>query len=137
VGQEIWDSYYKFCVERNPWDRAVSYYYWRCQTEPKPTFSEFIESETFLLLKRRGFEVYTIDGQIAVDKICRFENLGEDLESVRMQLGLPEPLNLPRAKSGFRKREDKRNDRDLFSEVDKAKVQDLFSDEIKLLNYTF
>src|SRR5262245_15915558 len=27
VGPEIWDSYFKFCVERNPWDKTLSYFH--------------------------------------------------------------------------------------------------------------
>ncbi|MBT7015733.1 MAG: hypothetical protein HN965_05560, partial [Anaerolineae bacterium] len=25
----VWNSYYKFCVERNPWDKTISHYYSR------------------------------------------------------------------------------------------------------------
>lgn len=45
IGKEIWDSYFKFSVERNPWDKVISFYYWivRNQKEPKLSLSEFIE----------------------------------------------------------------------------------------------
>ena len=26
VGKEIWDEYFTFCVERDPWSRSVSHY---------------------------------------------------------------------------------------------------------------
>ncbi|MGA2489988.1 MAG: sulfotransferase family 2 domain-containing protein, partial [Anaerolineales bacterium] len=114
VGQPLWNSYYKFCVERNPWDRVVSLYYWQNKTEPRQPFSTFIQSDAPLSLKRKGFELYTIDGRVTVDKICRFENLSEELEVVRTRLGIPEELNLPHAKSRFRK--DKENYRDIYGE---------------------
>ena len=135
IGEQVWNSYYKFCFERNPWDRIISLYYWRCSSEPRPTISEFVRSTVPLVLKRRGFELYTVDGQIAVDKVCRFENLSEDLEVIRKQLGIPEKLELPRAKSRFRK--DKRSYRDIFGEEEKVKIEELFRDEINLLGYEF
>ena len=29
IGNKIWSSYYKFTFERNPWDRQVSWYYYK------------------------------------------------------------------------------------------------------------
>jgi hypothetical protein len=135
IGKEVWDSYYKFCIERNPWDRVVSLYYWRHrrESEPLPAISEFVNSKDPKILKKRGRRVYTINGKIAVDKICKFENLANDLEEVRKHVGIPEKLELPRAKTGFRK--DKRNYREILSETDREKVARLFHEEIDLLGY--
>ena len=133
IGEQVWNSYYKFCFERNPWDRIVSQYYWRYRSEPRPTISEFVGSKSPLCLKRKGFELYTIDGQVAVDKVCRFENLSEELEVIRKQFGIPEKLELPRAKSGYRK--DKRSYRDILGEEEKVKIAERFRDEINLMGY--
>ena len=135
VGQQLWDDYFKFCVERNPWDRLVSLYYWKHKAKPLPTFSEFIASDYPLILKRRGFELYTIDGHIAVNKICRFENISEELETIRSQLGIPGNLDLPHAKSRFRK--NRKSYHDHFSEEEKGKIAELFSAEINLFGYKF
>lgn len=135
IEKKVWDEYFKFCFERNPWDRVVSLYYWRCRTEPRPTISEFVDSGGPLRLKRRGYDLYTIDGQVAVDRICRFEHLTEELEVVRTRLGIPEELQLPHAKAGFRA--DKKSYRDILDDESKAKIATLFSDEIRLLGYEF
>lgn len=133
IGKDVWDSYYKFCFERNPWDRVISLYYWNYKSEPRPSISEFIDSEIPLRLKKRGYMVYTIDGIIAVDKICRFENIADEIEIIRKQVGLPEKLELPNAKSQYRK--DKRSCRDILSDEDKAKIAQLFRDEINIFGY--
>ena len=135
IGYEIWNSYYKFCFERNPWDRIISHYYWHYKTEPRPEISDYIVSGNPIILKNRGLNLYTIDGSIAVDKVCRFENINQELEEIRVKLGIPEKLVLPRAKSKFRK--DRRNYRDILSNIDEVNITRLFKDEIDLLNYTF
>ncbi len=136
VGRQIWNNYYKFCFERNPWDRVISRYFWSCRSEPRPSISDFIKSQKPLLsLKFRGFNLYTINGEVAVDKVCRFENISEELEAIRRQLGIPGKFELPRAKSKFRK--DKRSYRVILSEEDKVKISEVFRDELNLFGYEF
>ncbi len=135
INQEVWDSYYKFCFERNPWDRLISLYYWQCKSDPRPTIAEFIASGALLGLKRSGYNLYTINGQVVVDRICRFESLNEELEKIRTQLGIPEKLELPHAKSRYR--QDKRSYREILNEKERAEIAELFYNEIKLLNYEF
>lgn len=135
IGEDIWNDYYKFCFERNPWDRFVSFYYWRFRSGHRPTIAEFMNTRAPLALKKNGFYLYTIDGEVAVDRICRFENLPEELESVRKEIGLPEELVLPRAKSQFRK--DKESYRDILDDEQRENISRLFSDEIELFGYEF
>lgn len=130
-----WNNYFKFCIERNPWDRLISYYYWRCRSEPRPSVAEFLASTEPALLRHKGYDLYTINDQVAVDKICRFEHLETDMEAVRQQIGLPEKLELPRAKSGFRR--DKRSYRDILDEPDRDKIAEMFQKEIDLLGYVY
>jgi hypothetical protein len=135
IGQPVWDGYFKFCVERNPWDRVVSLYYWQNRMEPRQPFSAFVQSDAPLSLKQKGFDLYTIDGRVAVDKICKYENLSEELESIRTRVGIPEKLDLPHAKARFRK--EKESYRDIYGEMEKEKIAELFSAEIKLFGYEF
>ena len=82
-----------------------------------------------------GMGVYTINGEIAVDRVCRYENLAAELDGLRVRLGLPARLDLPRAKSGFRK--DKRSYREILNDEQKAKIEALFGEEIGLFGYQF
>jgi len=133
IDKEKWDSYYKFCFERNPWDRVISFYYWINKSESPITISEFIKSGALLHLKKKGYELYTIDGKTAVDKVCRFENIIEELEIFRKQICISEMLKLPNAKSQYRK--DKRSYRDILNDEDKIRIEQLFHDEINILGY--
>jgi len=135
IGESIWDEYFKFCIARNPWDRVVSQYYYTHRKEPRPPLAEFLDSKPLQRLQRQGFELYTIDGRVAVDRVCRFERLEEDLEEVRLKLGLPEKLALPRAKSSYRV--DKRSYREIFNPREADTIRATFQDEISLLGYEF
>lgn len=133
--KEEWESYFKFCFERNPWDRVISLYYWLYKSEPRPSISQFVNSDEPLRLRKKGRELYTIDGKVVVDRICRFESLADELEVVRNRVGIPEPLVLPMAKSSFRK--DKRCYRDILGDEDKVRIMKLFRDEIDILGYEY
>lgn len=135
VGTLVWDTYFKFCFERNPWDRVISHYYFRHQSEPRPTLARYVAAQRFRRLKRAGIDLYTINGVVVVDRICRYENLAADLDAVRRQLGIPEALELPFAKSQFRL--DRRSYRDILDDDQRTKIAEFFKDEINLMGYEF
>jgi hypothetical protein len=124
TGEKIWNDYFKFCFERNPWDRMVSFYYWYHKKEPRPTLREFIDSNA-----------YTIDGKIAVDRICRYEKLDEEMGDLTVRLNLPKIPVLPRAKSDFRL--DKRHYREILTDEEKKIIEKMFEKEIRLFGYEF
>ena len=87
LGDEIWSRYYKFTFERNPWDRQVSWYYYKTKSkERRPSF------DAFLADKRRAwvenYDLYTIDGALCVDYVGRYESLTEDFNKAMQQIGL-------------------------------------------------
>lgn len=136
IDPEVWNSYFKFCVERNPWDKVVSLYYWRHQSEPRPSLSQFIQSgEMTIGVRRGGYDVYSIDGQVAVDRILRYERLNEELQDVAAQLKLPGTLQLPRAKGGTRR--DRRSYREVLAPEDAAAIAKAYAREIAYMKYEF
>jgi len=135
IGKKIWNSYYKFCVVRNPWDCFISYYYWRNKIEPRPSISEFLESDIPSRLQKLGIDLYTINGRVVVDQICFFENLTDDVEKGRLRCGLPEKLILPRAKGSVRK--DRRSYREILNEEQAEKIRKLYSREIDLFGFEY
>lgn len=136
--QEVWSNYYRFAIVRNPWDRVISQYFWRCRKQPqelRPSMDEFIESSDVRSLMRKGFQLYTIGGQPQVDRLIRYENLAAELEEVRLHLGLPQALELPRAKAEHRV--DRRHYREMLNDRQRDRIAELFRDELEITKYTF
>jgi len=130
----VWRSYFKFAFERNPWDRQVSFYQHRYRKEPAPpSFPEFIHGDKRARIN--NYEIYSLDGDVAVDFIGRYENLEADLKHALSQVGLTLDEALPRAKGTFRK--DKRPYREFYDDDTRDIVGDWYAREIKLLDYAF
>jgi hypothetical protein len=132
----VWNSYYKFCVDRNPWDKVVSLYFWQHKTEPRPSLSDFIASGGIEIgVRRGGFDLYAIDGEVVVDRVCRYEQLEQELAMLAQRLRLPEVPQLPRAKANTRT--DRRHYAELLSAGDSATIARVFAKEIAYLHYEF
>ncbi|MGH6866468.1 MAG: sulfotransferase family 2 domain-containing protein [Methyloceanibacter sp.] len=131
---KVWRSYFKFAFDRNPWDRQVSFYHhrYRNKTTPPP-FAQFIHSDR--RAKLNNYEIYSLDGEVAVDFVGRFENLEEDLNHALRQVGLMLAEPLPRAKTTFRKSSVPY--RDYYDGDTRDIVGDWYAREIKLLDYAF
>ena len=134
INNSCWNSYYKFCFERNPWDKVVSQYYWKT-TNPRPSIGEFLKSRHLMGLKKRGFNIYTINKTLSVNKVYKFEKLNESLKHIKKVLNLPENINLPKAKSKYRL--DKRHYSKIFSQDERNIIKSEFEEEIKLFNYHY
>ena len=73
----------------------------------------------------KGWSLYTIDDEIAVDKVARYENLKEEIQLISRNLGLPEKLELPYSKASFRK--GNKSYRNLLDQEDKREIAMIFS----------
>jgi hypothetical protein len=136
IGAPMWDEYFKFCFERNPWDKVISWYFWEQAAEPRLPLSEFIQSGWAAQVGGPGgFDLYTIDGQIAVDRVCRYENLDGELARIRDELKLPALPDLPRAKARFR--QDRRHYREILGATDAMTIANHFAREIAAFGYRF
>ena len=149
---ETWSGYFKFSITRNPWDRALSYFFWdRRQdasltppkrvyhnlgvpyddfTPVKEKFTEFIKSRTL----ENNDRFYVIDDQLCVDFVIRYERLDDDSQEVCNRVGLS-ALQIPRLKSGMRK--GKRHYTEYFDDETRDIVADLHRNDIRLFNYRF
>ena len=133
IEPKIWNSYYKFAFERNPWDKVISWYYWTYKKEPRPSLKKFIKSGYAGRVK--GWSLYTINDKIVVDKVGLYENLNEEIQIISKTLGLSRKLKMPHSKSGFRKC--KKSYKDILDREDREEIARLFSKEIEHFGYVF
>ena len=112
---DAWRRYYKFCFVRNPWTHLVSDYYWRMNVRGNPdiSFREFVlrlddparpDPEKIRPAFISNWEIYTINDEIAVDHVARFENLAEELSDIGAKIGIPLDISSIHAKGGIRNR---------------------------------
>jgi hypothetical protein len=130
IDPDIWRSYFKFCVERNPWDKAVSAYYWEHQVEPRPPFAEFLHQRYGGAL---AYDLYSLDGVVALDQVYRFEAMDEMCRDLGQRLGLPGPLELPRTKTVQRK--DRRHYREVLAPAERDQIAIMAAREIAAFGY--
>lgn len=134
---EIWNDYFKFSFTRNPWDRVLSHLHWvrYRRNAPTMTLAAYFAADEHKILMRRGHALYTIAGEPAVDRICRYENLQEELDAVTTHLGLSAIDSLPRAKAA--QRQDRRPYREVFAAAERDMVAELFKEDIERFGYEF
>jgi len=140
LGDAVWAGYFKFAFARDPWDRVLSLYHWIHRRELArgarvPSVAEFIGHPRVRRHHGHGFGVYTIDGAVAVDRVCRYERLPEELAFLGELFGLPAPLVLPYTKHLVR--HDRRPPHEVLTAADAARIGEIFADEIALLGYRF
>lgn len=153
-------SYRVIAAERNPWDRAISLFYWSnrrndMRARPLPeqvaAFRAYVRDNAQSIrgrwfpprlprphraLSQRG--LYSIDSVPVVDVMLRFERLEEDLRGLSQMLDLKQPLDLSgiHAKTGYRNEASR--DLDTFYDAPTRQiVAEICAWEIDALNYAY
>lgn len=135
VGAEVWNSYFKFAIDRNPWDKTISNYYWRCRGKTgRIDLDEYFRRYTGRF-NHYNFPVYSIHGAVAVDFVGRYENLIPDLTNALQQVGIEFDGWLPRAKGAARI--DRRHYSEVLNEQQREIISSHFRAEVDLLGYRF
>lgn len=135
LGEATLASLFKFCCVRNPWERAISYYF-----SPHRGVSVW-DRDNFLKLLDEMLPIpayLKLDGTVAksspfqnVDFVMRFERLESDFATVCQRLGLPKQDLAVRNKSA-------RQHFSTYYDADLVEiVRQRFSDEINEFDYRF
>lgn len=134
IPKQTWDSYFKFCVERNPWDKTLSHYHMiNDRSGGDLSLDNYLQSGDFCV----NHPLYTdANGALLVDKVIRYESLQADLTAVFEQLGIPFDGTLGvQAKSNHRK--DKRPYQAIYTPEQRRLIENAFSKEIDMHGYTY
>lgn len=139
LGRKVFDGYFKFAVERNPWDRQVSLYFHRAwkRGDRKPDFDRDMRLVWYRnteYTRLRNWDIYAIGGKVAVDRVLRYEQLDAELAELATKLGLP-PLALPHARSEYRS--ERPHYSTYYSDKTRALVARWYRREIDALGYRF
>ena len=135
VQAEVWNRYFKFCVERNPWDKVLSHYHMHAAREGGSlSLDEYLARGRFPI---NYFRYTNRSGRkIIVDRILRYENLITELAEVFSQLKVPFEGTLGvQAKSEYRN--DRRPYQQVFNDDQRRIVEEAFAKEIELHGYRF
>ena len=134
VGRKAWNDYFTFAIERNPWDSVVSLYFWKYKDRDElPDFDHYV-SEVWIEQLANNRRMYRIRGELALDRVLRYERLDTELKQVWEQLGLPGSPDLPRAKGHARPAG---HYRELYSPYARDRVGEVFADTIEAFGYEF
>ncbi|MHA1988471.1 MAG: sulfotransferase family 2 domain-containing protein [Promethearchaeota archaeon] len=132
LGKSIWDNYFKFTSERNPWSKLQSYY--NDKINPDISFMDWLSNLNKTFKEHPiNYPLYTINGKISVDFFCKYEQLKGDLKYVFQKINLPFK-SLPKERVG--KYQTKSLEE--FSQCSKEiqdNIRSKYKKEIELFNY--
>lgn len=143
AGEEVWNSYRKFCVVRNPFDKVVSWF-WHTASDglredlARADFSQ-VRKNFDAWTSRLDFPadrfIYYAGETVLVDEFIRYEKLQDDLMALCGRLEIPwQPERLGRYKSGFRKRRE--NFAEYYTPDASRRVAEEFAWELEYFRYS-
>lgn len=144
VGVEVFNSYYKFSVVRNPWEKAISQYiYMKEKRKDLRQFvgmSKFTSFKSYLSLISKKTHVQWMkqvdfikrrNGDFLVDNVIKFENLEKETQMVFGILGIKN-IKLPHANKS-----NKMHYSSYYDDESIEMIYSLYKEDIETFNYKF
>lgn len=136
VDKKIWQNYFKFCVERNPWDKTLSHYYFiRKRFSKELNLDEYLD-QGYDCLNYSKYTNFKNHSKVIVDEVIRYDNLNQGLNGIFTMLGIPYSgeLNI------FTKvnyRTDRRPYQEVLTESQANRIKEIYKKEIELFEWKY
>ena len=134
AGRRTFDRYFKFCVDREPVSKCLSMYKMLSSDtsfekyDAALTWDEYVDRGRFPV----DDQIYLdSDGSLLVDRVLRYEQLGEELAAVTGQLGLGFERLSAQAKGGLRQATPV-----TVTEAQRRRIYDIFAPTLRYTGYT-
>ncbi|MBU3751200.1 MAG: sulfotransferase family protein [Mycobacterium sp.] len=148
VGAAVWDSYFKFCVVRNPFEKCISAFCFQGgDYQPPARMIEELRHENLNAEQLRfiGFlqnhapvdrDKYMIRRKFCLDAVIRYEALEEDIQKICDRIGVPyDRQYLPEFKRGIRPPDATVGS--LYTKRSRRIVEKVFAFELRFFGYGF
>lgn len=143
LGKEVWDTYTKITVVRNPFDKTVSWFWMNVHESIRAncandfefaadTFRKWLKVAPTLPIDKG---IYTINGVISCDIVLRYETLIKDFNEATGMLGIEGEVDLGHNKGGARRRPEEF--KLYYDDASKDVVARHFKFEIRQFEYQF
>jgi hypothetical protein len=130
-----WGNYFKFTVERNPWDFCVSQFFWYQQTNKSHKTKRGFES--FLVNPKNNYTNWKLygnaDGTVNVDRVLRYEKLHEEFNSIADHV----PYNNDLLDTFVKKSKRPVDYREMYTKETQQIVAERFKQIINYMEYSF
>ena len=126
------ENYFKFCFVRNPFDLAVSRYFYLTQTEKDTQFKSFKEwCEKKQFFPKLQLDFISVNDEIKTNFIGRFENIQQDFNTICDKVGIPHQ-ELPHKNKSKHK-----HYTEYYDEETKQIVAENYAKDIEYFGYEF
>jgi hypothetical protein len=133
VPREVFQRYYKFCFDRNPWDFAVSLFEHRVGKKRYRyrDFDRFLHEYPII----QNWQLYTSRNQVIVDDVFRYEDLEQMIPVISRRTKIDIEQIIYRDKATFRDRH--QSYKSYYTQSSRDLVAARWAQTIKLLGYDF
>jgi len=140
LNSNLFDSYFKFMSVRNPWDRVVSFYWFRLAHRPDhyiKKFDEFVKWNDLTHWLPPFTNWIILNGKKVIDDFIRFENMEEDIGRIITKWVAPRDLKYEIPKTRAELRPEGKHYTEYYNDETRRIIAEKYAYDIEYLGYEF